>query len=304
MKRINLDHLNQRLPADKNFVEFVNSAATENIIALCKSLFPDDKAIILYGIEKTTTGYSAGAIYYGGEIFSVAAFLRSGGGIQPSSYCIREITTKVTYMSGDLLPGYIERRIFPIYPGDNDEINAALNFTKLIRLRELNKTFCFNHENDNTGLTGFVQMCTSVRNLAITIDLALHTGSYIFTPMFRNYIQEGINLLPNQFLGYVTLLCEKVWKLHDTSIEGESPEVTYSESAYRSDGIVAEKKYKLFLYENKFYLAETTIKNFDDPTQCVTFENIRQYFRSVTSTSGPYQYPLRISFYHQTIAQL
>jgi len=284
MKKINLQHLNQRLPADSNFIEFVNSAAAENIIALCKSLFPNNRAYVLYGLEKDNSPikFTAGAIYYNGEIYFVDAFTilfstpvfinMLGDYTSLVNFCIREVVTNATYLSGDDLPAYIERKMFPIQPGDNDTVVDALKFSNTVRLSGLDKTI-----NINDGYqTGIIQVSHNVKHLFININIVLtQQGSEnVCIPL------PGAIKLPNQFLGYVTIVQQffsgsNVW-----------------------DG--GNAQYKLFVFNGELCLTRLAVTSLIHLNQVVEYADVI----SAVCTTTPSGASWRISFQHQTIAQL
>ena len=283
MKQISLEHLHLRLPGDHNFIEFVNSETVSNIVALCKSLFPGSRAAVLYGLKKSNSnskdinpggvGYSSGAIYYNGEIYFVDEFTYNN--TTSLCFCIREVVKNATYLSGDELPAYIERKIYPIQLGDPEPVVEALKYANLIHLPQLSQHISL----DANDFVGTVQLSTCVMQLLININIQLggadEKGVRILLP--------DVCKIPNQFLGYASFLCEGIFV-----------------NGYTSMGIVEEKKYKIFAFNNYLCFAKTDVTSFTNFNQCVTIGAVREYFATVTGG----KFPFNVLLYHQIITQL
>lgn len=300
MKKINLENLNLRLPADKNFIEFANYAANSNIIALCKALFPDDRAIVLYGLENPmvpATSFTAGAIYYNGEIYAVDAFAYQN--TVKMSFCIREVVTNVIYKSGDELPGYSEKKMFPIQHWDSEQPIEVLAWGNMIRLKALNNLSIYEGH-----LEGAIRCNPILKHLLMNIDIAIKNK----TSNAAVEIQLPTKIrIPNQFLGYVTLLCEGISSGGEVVFQEEdNPPVLAPGSTSTggvSVGIVAEKKYKLFALNYDYtylYLAEAWVNNFSESSQGVTYKALHNYFSGKVSN----QLSFNVYLNHQILAQL
>ena len=284
MKQINLENLHLRLPADSNFIEFVNSAAKDNIIALCRSLFPGDRAFVLYGLENPSSplAFTVGAIYYKGEIYFVDAFNYMN--TVSLSFCIREVVTKVTYMlSGEELPAYIDKKIFPIMYGENDPIDDALRLGNLIRLPAMSRTLIFNDSGAFYDFDGTIQTSPLLNHMLINFDVVLRGMD---ARMLRFELPLNIKIA-DQYLGYVTIVCEGI-----------------NTNGLTSMGIVAEKKYKLFAQKSGSYcylcITESSVQSFTAMNECVRFGAIYEHFRNAINNN----FPFRVLFHHQVIAQI
>ena len=294
MKKIKLDYLTLRLPADKNFIEFANYAANSNIIALCKALFPDNRAIVLHGLENPVSpvSFTAGAIYYNGEIYAVDAFAYQN--TVKISFCIREVVTNVTYKSGDELPGYTERKMFPIQHWDSEQPTEVLAWGNMIKLKELNNTSAYDNYR---GITGTVQCNPILKHVLININVELTSSA-------NAAVRIKPPLIPDQFLGYITLLGVSTGVNIYTPLEPEeeNPIKSIEEIPAKSValGAVVEKKYKLFAYNQELYLAEAFVNDFSDSSQGVTFKTIHDYFSSKIGA----QLSFSIFLNHQILAQL
>jgi hypothetical protein len=266
MKRIDLSHLHLRLPADSNFVEFANYAANSNIIALCKALFLDNKAYVLYGVESikstgTSAIYSSGAIYYNGEIYMVDSFsyvenqISIPYGISGLRLCIREIVTDVMYMSGDELPAYRERKMYPVQPGDTDPVNNDLRLINMVRLSTLDRSISINDDNQE----GMVTMSPYTKHLLINMDIRLKGTSFdpVTIPI------TGVKI-PNQFLGCVTL-----FKMAKGPGNG-APLVAF----------LQELKYNLFMFDGSICLTPLIVKNITSIDQCETYYGVDASFNT------------------------
>ncbi|MCL2291241.1 MAG: hypothetical protein FWC34_11175, partial [Bacteroidetes bacterium] len=116
MKKLILDHLEHRLPANKAFMQYMNEEMHSNLIAFYSAFYPDSKnnAYILTGIEGVTAGnminYSQGYVFYNKEIFFVPAFSISAlsGGERPHGFVVSTTIIYEEYKSGQTLPAYSE----------------------------------------------------------------------------------------------------------------------------------------------------------------------------------------------------
>ena len=52
MKRIIQDNLNKRLPANTNFLKYVDQEMHDNLINLCIAMYGDNAKVILSGITR------------------------------------------------------------------------------------------------------------------------------------------------------------------------------------------------------------------------------------------------------------
>ncbi|MCL2290815.1 MAG: hypothetical protein FWC34_08985, partial [Bacteroidetes bacterium] len=137
MKKLILDHLEHRLPANKAFLQYINEEMHSNLIALYSSFYPDSEnnAYVLTGVQGTTAGlmvnYSQGFVFYNKEILFVPAFSVSAisEGERPHGFNISTTIINEVYASGQTLPAYEER----ILVFSNNVPSGPLRLTSLIR---------------------------------------------------------------------------------------------------------------------------------------------------------------------------
>ena len=112
MKKIIPDYLHHRLPANKNFLQYVDEEMHNYLIALCASLYPNSetKAYILWGCVRTASlnvvNYSQGVIFYNNEMFFVPSFSHSSIGDYSPGLVFQTEEVTEEYGSGDTLPAY------------------------------------------------------------------------------------------------------------------------------------------------------------------------------------------------------
>jgi len=120
MKSIILDYLQYRLPANRNFLEYVSGEMHTNLIILCQTLFPnsDTNAYVLTGCEHIITAsgggigkdrhtITEGVIFYKNILSTVSEF--SFDGVLSQAILIsKSVIINEEYKSGNTLPAYRE----------------------------------------------------------------------------------------------------------------------------------------------------------------------------------------------------
>ena len=113
MKRIILDYLANKMPANTAFISFIDAESHDHIINLCRGLFGENANVILAGCRQTLIHNNTnrlctgGLIVINGELFNIAGTTLSALG--SSGFLISEQTISDTFKDGNLHPLYMNR---------------------------------------------------------------------------------------------------------------------------------------------------------------------------------------------------
>jgi hypothetical protein len=113
MKRIILDNLANKMPANTAFISFIDNESHEHIINLCRGLFGENANVIIAGCTQTLINNNnnilcdPGLIVVNGELFSVPGTTLSALGV--SGFLISEQIINDTFKNGNLYPLYLNR---------------------------------------------------------------------------------------------------------------------------------------------------------------------------------------------------
>ena len=222
MKRIITDHLDKRLPANQNFLQYINEETRVYLIALCSALFPDSesKAYILSGITRTVntnnfTTYSPGYVFYNDEIFYVQAFSMATNMEYERAYglIVQTNVQNEEYKSGETLPAY-EGRIL-VWDGN---VSGPLSRESLIR-----RDF-WDYSTENISVTSTPTTSTEAKvvtnnNLqAIIINLKINPAAETTTTGVR--FPKPNSFRKNGLLGMGKVINKTLQKTFDVCVYG------------------------------------------------------------------------------------
>jgi hypothetical protein len=171
MKNIILTHLQHKLPANQNFLQFINEEMHNNLIAVCNNVYPgsSNRAYVLSGLDISTgdgnINYSQGYIFYNNEIFFVPSFSHPNS-FNPGQYglIIQTIVSNETYKSGQILPAYEERRLI---------LQSGSSMPDPLKLQNLI------YKKFDTGISEIQINSTFLQNLGSRIVTNMHTQTLI-----------------------------------------------------------------------------------------------------------------------------
>ena len=112
MKTLITDYLQHRLPANQNFLLYINEEMNSYLKAYCSSLYPDSdsKAYVLFGCERTgnvnTINYSSGLVFYKGELFHTPTFSHSAISDNSPGFILQKNVINEEYANGQSFPTY------------------------------------------------------------------------------------------------------------------------------------------------------------------------------------------------------
>ena len=119
MKRIIQDHLAKRLPANTNFLKYVDKETHDNLINLCIGLFGDNAKVILSGCQLSgITGgiaqFSPGVVFVSNELFYVDGLTmptEQEEGEARLGFIIKSTVESETFKDGITYPAYMENKL-------------------------------------------------------------------------------------------------------------------------------------------------------------------------------------------------
>jgi len=133
MKRIIQDNLNKRLPANTNFLKYVDQEMHDNLINLCIAMYGDNAKVILSGIQATSSGlhinYTSGYVFTNNELFFVNATSLDLIGIRMLNNKCDPDMRRITITGSEIIfPFYfVTNEDYGMYYFDNDEYFANRN---------------------------------------------------------------------------------------------------------------------------------------------------------------------------------
>lgn len=113
MKRIILDNLANKMPANTAFISFIDEESHNHIINLCRGLFGENANVIIAGCKQTMINNNnnilctPGLIVVNGELFNIAGTTLSNLGA--SGFLLNEQIINDSFKNGNQYPLYLDR---------------------------------------------------------------------------------------------------------------------------------------------------------------------------------------------------
>jgi hypothetical protein len=217
MKKIIQDFIPRGFPANENFLQFLNEELHNDLLMLCRSLYPDseNKAYVLSGAEVIIDGiiseptfseFSQGIIYYNNEIFFVPYQKVYTGGTHNYGLIEQENIYQEKFEDGIMHDAYRERKL--IWTGN--AITGALLYNNLLR-RDFVKRQITNFEGMITPIEAKVILNNTTETLMAYLRLSYIDSQTLPLAQFETGIKK------QGFLG--------IGKVSNTAFDGVSADV-------------------------------------------------------------------------------
>ena len=201
MKRIIQDNLNKRLPANTNFLKYVDQEMHDNLINLCIAMYGDNAKVILSGIQATSSGlhinYTSGYVFTNNELFFVNATSLDLIGIYGHGFVIETTEESEVFKDGNSYPAYRKNSLILTTGAFHDITGNSISDFKRIRNEEINFT-----PNAITGVQVLNAKQVFTHNLlTIFYDAIIDTDIVNFSTVFSISISRTISNTPKH-LGF------------------------------------------------------------------------------------------------------